>query len=199
MNRVLLKLFLIFFVTVSSYMNSQDQLPFKSIPEYPENYKSGNTIVRMIQGLGYRYYWATEGLRSEDLKYRPSSDAMSAYETLEHIYGLAETINKATSGEVNYRPYKNIPEDFSSIRAGTLDNLKEAANRFFDKSSDEISSMEIIFESNEKKSTFPLWNLINGQISDAIYHTGQIVSFRRTTGNPIKKGVNVFIGKTKEL
>jgi hypothetical protein len=36
--------------------------------------------------------------------------------------------------------------------------------------------------------------LINGPITDAIYHTGQVVSFRRTSGNPIPKGVNVFLG-----
>ena len=122
---------------------------------------------------------------------------MSAYETLEHIYGLAETINNTSLKKVNYRPYRNTPENFKSIRRETLNHLQLAANRFSDLSFDEISDNEIIFETNDIKTVFPLWNLINGQISDAIYHTGQIVSFRRTTGNPMKKGVNVFIGKTK--
>ena len=196
MNKISLNLFLFFFI-ISGYMQSQDQLPFKSIPEYPDNYKSGNIIQRMIQGLGYRYYWATEGLTDKDLKYRPSNKAMSAYETLEHIYGLAETINNTSLEKVNYRPYRDAPENFKSIRRETLNHLQLAANRFSDLPFDEISDNEIIFETNDIKTVFPLWNLINGQISDAIYHTGQIVSFRRTTGNPMKKGVNVFIGKTK--
>ena len=70
MNKISLNLFL-FFIIISGHMQSQDQLPFKSIPQYPDNYKSGNIIQRMIQGLGYRYYWATEGLTDKDLKYRP--------------------------------------------------------------------------------------------------------------------------------
>ena len=196
MNKISLNLFL-FFIIISGHMQSQDQLPFKSIPQYPDNYKSGNIIQRMIHGLGYRYYWATEGLTDKDLKYRPSNKAMSSLETLEHIYGLAETINKTSLKKVNYRPYRDAPENFESIRRETLNHLQLAANRFSDLSYDEISDNEIIFETNDIKTVFPLWNLINGQISDAIYHTGQIVSFRRTTGNPMKKGVNVFIGKTK--
>ncbi len=198
MNKISLNLFL-FFIIISGHMQSQDQLPFKSIPEYPDNYKSGNIIQRMIQGLGYRYYWATEGLTDKDLKYRPSNKAMSAFETLEHIYGLAETINNTSLKKVNYRPYRDAPKNFESIRRETLNHLQLAANRFSDLSFDEISDNEIIFETNDIRTVFPLWNLINGQISDALYHTGQIVSFRRTTGNPMKKGVNVFIGKTKEL
>ena len=198
MNKISLNLFL-FFIIISGHMQSQDQLPFKSIPEYPDNYKSGNIIQRMIQGLGYRYYWATEGLTDKDLKYRPSNEAMSAFETLEHIYGLAETINNTSLKKVNYRPYRDAPKNFESIRRETLNHLQLAANRFSDLSFDEISDNEIIFETNDIRTVFPLWNLINGQISDALYHTGQIVSFRRTTGNPMKKGVNVFIGKTKEL
>jgi len=198
MNKISLNLFL-FLILISGNMQSQDQLPFKSIPEYPDNYKSGNIIQRMIQGLGYRYYWATEGLTDKDLKYRPSNKAMSSYEILEHIYGLAETINNTSLKKVNYRPYRDAPENFESIRRETLNHLQLAANRFSDLSFDEISDNEIIFETNDIRTVFPLWNLINGQISDALYHTGQIVSFRRTTGNPMKKGVNVFIGKTKEL
>jgi len=199
MINISLKLF-IFLIIISGNMQSQDQLPFKSIPKYPDNYKSGNIVLRMIQGLGYRYFWATEGLRDKDLKYRPSNEAMSSYETLEHIYGLAETINNASSKKVNYRPYRDAPKNFESIRRETLEHLQLAANRFNNLSYDEISSNEIIFESDDGQiSVFPLWNLINGQISDALYHTGQIVSFRRTTGNPINKGVNVFMGRTKEL
>jgi uncharacterized damage-inducible protein DinB len=124
---------------------------------------------------------------------------MSVYETLIHIHGLSKTIYNTTSSKPNSRPYKNVPEDFKSIRIATLDYLEKAANSFFDKSSQEISEMKIIFDSNGKIRSFPLWNLLNGQIADVIYHTGQIVSFRRTTGNSIEKGVNVFIGKTKEF
>ena len=137
MINISLKLF-IFLILISGNMQSQDQLPFKSIPKYPDNYKSGNIVLRMIQGLGYRYFWATEGLRDKDLKYRPSNEAMSSYEILEHIYGLAETINNASSKKVNYRPYREAPKNFESIRRETLKHLQLAANRFNNLSYNEI-------------------------------------------------------------
>jgi len=40
--------------------------------------------------------------------------------------------------------------------------------------------------------------MLNGMISDCIYHTGQIVLMRRSNGNPIDPNVNVFIGKNRE-
>ena len=58
--------------------------------------------------------------------------------------------------------------------------------------------MQVIFQRGNELYPYPVWNLLNGPLADAIYHTGQVVSFRRTSGNPLQKGVNVFIGKTKE-
>ncbi|MEN8845082.1 MAG: hypothetical protein ABF261_02240, partial [Candidatus Arcticimaribacter sp.] len=60
------------------------------------------------------------------------------------------------------------------------------------------AQMQVIFQRGTEQYRYPIWNMLNGPLADAIYHTGQVVSFRRTTGNPIQKGVNVFIGKTKE-
>ncbi|MCK5671198.1 hypothetical protein KAI10_07435, partial [Candidatus Bathyarchaeota archaeon] len=41
---------------------------------------------------------------------------------------------------------------------------------------------------------FPVWNLINGPLSDALTHVGQIASWRRMNGNPIP-GARVFHGE----
>jgi len=60
-----------------------------------------------------------------------------------------------------------------------------------------LSELKVIFKRGENESEFPFWNVINGQISDAIYHTGQVVSFRRSSGNPMNPKVNVFSGKTR--
>jgi hypothetical protein len=40
----------------------------------------------------------------------------------------------------------------------------------------------------------PLWNIINGPVSDALTHVGQINSFRRLNGNPVPRA-NVFLGR----
>ena len=41
--------------------------------------------------------------------------------------------------------------------------------------------------------------LMNGPLLDALTHVGQILSFRRTSGNPQEAGVNVFLGKKNEI
>ena len=46
----------------------------------------------MVDGLGFRYFWATEGLTEKDLAYRPSEGARTTMETLEHISGLVEIL-----------------------------------------------------------------------------------------------------------
>ena len=45
---------------------------------------------------------------------------------------------------------------------------------------------------------FPFWNQLNGPIEDAVWHCGQIVAFRRASGNPISKKISVFTGKVNE-
>ena len=84
--------------------------------------------------------------------------------------------------------------DFISLRKETLNNLKLTREVFTSFNDEDLKNVKIIFQDKSRKYEFPIWNLINGPISDAIYHTGQLVSFRRTSGNPIPKGVNVFLG-----
>mgnify|MGYP001159794947 CR=1 FL=1 len=171
------------------------KLPFHSISRPPKEYNAANSISRMIEGLGFRYYWATEGLRSKDLKYRPSQEAKSTIETLKHLYVLSKTIDESIQNKVSKRPVDEIPEDFKSLRNITLDQLNQASLELKKIKDLDLENLKIVFERKGGSiNNFPLWNLINGPIADALYHTGQIVSFRRSSGNPIPKGVNVFLG-----
>ena len=171
------------------------ELPFSSIPLAAESYSAGTSISRMIQGLGFRYYWATEGLREHDLSFRPSSEAQNTIETIQHIFQLSKTILNAAKNNPSLRPAPEPPADFTELRKATLNDLKEAAAIFDNANETQLERLKIILERwGGKQSKFPVWNLINGPIADAIYHTGQVVSFRRTSGNPIAKGVNVFLG-----
>jgi len=172
------------------------ELPYRQIPEHPAEYSSGNILSRMIDGLGFRYYWATEGLSDEDLAFAPSEGSRSTQETLVHIYGLSETIVKSPQNQPNIRPTDRSQLSFDTLRHRTLTNLKIASDLCRGKSADEIAEFTIVFQSGEQSSQFPYWNMINGPIADAIYHTGQIVVFRRTSGNPINPKVNVFLGRT---
>lgn len=182
---------LLFFV--SSFAMAQ-ALPFSQIPEAPKQLTPSTTLLRMVQGLGFRYYWATEGLRKEDLDYRPSQEASSSLETLQHLYSLSKTIAEAVQNIPSKRPDAKAPVTLESLRAETLTYLEQAAQVLSQADQESLERMKIVFDREGKQSAFPLWNLINGPISDALYHTGQVVSFRRTSGNPIAKGVNVFLG-----
>lgn len=173
-------------------------LPYRQIPEAPKDFTSGNVIARMIDGLGYRYYWATEGLNETDLAYRSSESGRTSYETLEHIYGLSETIVNAPQNKPNIRPTDWSDLTYETMRKRTLNNLKLASDILRGKSESDVAKMKVIFQRGEKSSEFPYWNMLNGPIADAMWHTGQVVMLRRASGNPLPKGVNVFMGKTKE-
>ena len=56
----------------------------------------------------------------------------------------------------------------------------------------------MVFLGNSGTSEFPFWNLINGPIADAIWHTGQVVTLRRASGNPFNSQVSVLQGKLRE-
>jgi hypothetical protein len=43
-------------------------------------------------------------------------------------------------------------------------------------------------------SNRPFWHIINGPLPDALTHIGQINSFRRLAGKPVKRA-QVFTGK----
>ena len=171
---------------------SQDNLPYYEIPEAPESFTAGTVAARAIDGLGFRYYWATEGLRQEDLDFKPNADARSSMETIEHIYGLSRMIVNSTLKKNNNQQQDDKELNFEALRKATLINFKTAADIL--RKSDDISQYKILFGDRE----IPFWNQINGPIEDAVWHCGQIVLMRRSSGNPFNSKVSVFSGKLRE-
>ncbi len=174
------------------------KLPYHQIPDYPADYSSGNILSRMIDGLGYRYYWATKDLTENDLNYKPSEDGKTTLETLEHLYSLSGTILNGCLNKANVRPSPKEDLDYQAMREKTLQRLKQASEACLNKSAQEVEELKVIFQRGENTNSFEFWHMINGPIADAIYHCGQIVAFRRASGNPVDSGSNVFMGKTKE-
>lgn len=187
-----------FLFLIMSTSAQTDSLPYHQIPDAPEDFGPGSMLSRIVDGLGYRYYWATEGLREEDLVYRPTAEASSTMETLEHLTDLSNGIMKTAQGLPITKDYDLSDMTFEEIRARTLQHIATASTTFRGKTAEEIEQLQVIFQRGDEQYPYPIWNLLNGQLADAIYHTGQIVSFRRTSGNPTPPGVNVFLGKTRE-
>jgi hypothetical protein len=190
--------FLILLISLSMTKVSQAQdksLPYYELPEYSKSYTAGTVAARMVDGLGFRYYWATEGLREEDLAYKPSTDGRSTGETIDHIYGLCRVIVNSTLKKPNGG---NQEEEltFAEKRKKTLEYIKTAADIL--RQSDDLSEFKIIFQRGENISEFPFWNQLNGPIEDAVWHCGQVVLLRRASGNPYNSKASVFSGKVRD-
>lgn len=196
-------LYLLFPLLMNTPLFSQNEpdtpaLPYRQIPAYPEQYSAANVAARMIDGLGFRFYWATEGLRPEDLAFRPTPEARSSEETIDHILGLSTIVLNALKNAPNVRSGEEISSlAFAVKRRKILENLREASELL--KNSDgDLDKFPIIRQSGDTRLEFPFWNLLNGPIADALWHTGQVVTFRRSSGNPIDPRVDVFMGRLRE-
>ena len=171
--------------------NIEEKLPYYEIPTEAKSYTAGTVAARMVDGLGFRFYWASNNLNEKDLAFKPNDSVRTAYETINHIYDLSVIIVNATLNKPNG---KRSDEEMSyeELRSQTLLNLKQAADIL--RESNDISQYKIIFGDNK----IPFWFNINGPIADAIWHSGQLASFRRSTGNPIYEKISHFRGIVKD-
>lgn len=151
------------------------------IPSYPDHLSSGSILTRLLDGLGFRFYWATDGLRLEDYSFRPAKDTMSIEELVIHVWALMSWV----SNSALKKPYKK-PKNGVAAREEALKIIHDLREKMLTMSDDELKTLRIQGK--------PFWNLINGPFSDALTHTGQINSFRRLAGNPVA-GANVFKGE----
>ena len=188
----IVSLFLIFLcISVFAQGNPDDY--YYEIPEYSETYSAGSVAARVVDGLGFRYYWATEGLRSEDLNYRPSEEARNLEETMDHIVVLAAIMKDATSKR-SFERVNTEEMSYEDKRTLTLQLIRKASENLKNASDEDINDFNIIFS---EENQLPFWNLLNGPIADAVNHVGQIITFRRTAGNPINQNISVMRGKLK--
>lgn len=166
----------------------QDSLPYATFPAAPVHYSAGTVVSRLLDGVGFRYYWATEGLRPIDLTFRPGPQARTSRETLEHIYFLTVIVINATgNNQVQPGQYKT----FEALRKATLENIRKASTIVAGYSNGDMENVKIDFQGQK----LPFWNLINGPVSDCLWHIGQVVTFRRSSGNPFSDKVELFLGK----
>ena len=188
---LLFLIFLPFTLIAQETMN----LPYYEIPEAPESYTAASVAARMIDGLGFRYYWATDSLREVDLNYKPSDDGRTTGGTVDHLFRLSRTIYNTVHGIPNQK-VEDEEMTFDEKRKRTLEMLFATSNIL--RANPDLNDLNIIFLQGEDRSEFPFWNLINGPIEDALWHCGQIVSFRRSSGNPYNSKASLFTGKVRE-
>ena len=167
-------------------MHKNQELPFEDISKTPNDLTATNTLLRMVEGLAFRYRWATENLSEENIKFKPHPTSMSIEEVNAHIFDLVDSTNRVFGGE---KQNKDSLNSFHKVRTKSLYILADLSERLKEMSDEDLSEIE---KNTSRK--LPFWYWINGPLADALTHVGQITSWRRIAGNPQLNGVNVFIG-----
>ena len=170
------------------------ELPFRTIPSPADAYTAGSVLSRYMDGLGFRYYWATEGLTDKDLEYVGCDSSRSLGETLEHIHNIITMIEHALTGDVYELPEAVVELELAELRQASLRRIQFVSDQLKATESGALAEFAARFRIGGKVHEYPFWNTINGVMSDAMYHVGQIVAFRRAAGNPIDPGVHVYLG-----
>ena len=68
-------IFIVLSLAITSNTLAQQKPYYYTIPDTPTTYTAATVAARLVDGLGFRYFWATEGLTEKDLNYKPSAEA----------------------------------------------------------------------------------------------------------------------------
>ena len=172
-------------------MDRNQELPFKDISKTPTELTATNTLLRVVEGLAFRYRWSTENLSEENIKFRPHPTSMSIEEVNSHIFDLVDSTFRVFGGE---KQNKDAQNSFQETRKASLLVLADLSKKLKKMRDEDLSEIE-----KKTSRKLPFWYWINGPLADALTHVGQITSWRRIAGNPQLKGVNVFIGTSDKV
>ncbi len=194
------KLTLLLLMIATFSINAQNPSDYYyEIPDYPNEYTAGTVAARVVDGLGFRYYWATAGLTKENMSFKSNKDGRTIEETMDHILGLTRIVMNATKKVPTKFGIEYPEQTFEQKREQTLEYIKAAREILIQASDEEFAEFKMIFHSADgSTSEYPFWNELNGPLADALWHTGQVVLMRRGAGNPFSSKVSVLAGKVRD-
>lgn len=158
----------------------------------PERVDGTSVLARVVDGLAFRYYWATRGLRQEDYEFRPAPDTMSMVELQQHVLHLVCMIKQTTLNTAARE--KLASDDPDELRTLILENLRAVREHLESLTDEGLARHEVLRRDGRR---YPVWNIMNGPLADALTHVGQMNTFRRLSGNPTPP-VDVFTGTPPE-
>ena len=164
-----------------------DELPYAVLPEPPARVRGATVMARVVDGLAFRYRWATEGLRPADADFRPGAGSMSLLELVAHIARLVSWLDGHLGGQSS----PSFAEDLQGLSRQTLDHLGQLRARLQTMDDAALGEHRI---SGGSGDSLPFWNMLNGPLADALTHVGQINAWRRLAGNPTPRA-DVFRGR----
>jgi len=153
---------------------SADTVPFYKIPDPPAAASAGAILGRLADAIGFRFRWATEGIRDADLPFKPAADCWSLAQLIDHIADLLEPVAKA----VGARQHPPLAQQagFVALRARILDLSAGLSARF--------KAMPDADLAGASAGKLSVWTMVNGNLADILTHIGQILSWRRLAGSP---------------
>lgn len=175
---------------------------YDHLPEPPAGpIHAAAALARVVDGLAFRYRWATDGLTADDMDFRPC-DGWNLGELLDHLRFLARWMETnaaaALSGEesVTYpAACDGLPDpggDPAAFTAQTLGALATLREHLLALGEGGLERITLI--GGREPTAFPVWNLLNGPLADALTHVGQVSSWRKIAGNPAPRH-DVFRGR----
>jgi hypothetical protein len=170
--------------------------PYRRLPAAPDETRATTVLARLVDGLAFRYRWATEGLRPEDVAFRPTETAMSTSELLDHLHKLARWVEGTVARTLQCEPDRMdtrepIGSGLEEVRGATLARLTRLRDLLSEAHDEDLARIEIT--GARSRGPQPFWNMINGPLADALTHVGQINTYRRIAGNPTP-AADVFRG-----
>ena len=200
LNKISLCICFVAIMVLSSIAQEVDDSNYYyQIPDSPESFTAGTVAARLVDGLGFRYFHATAGLTEENLSFKPSENARTMGETIDHILGLTRTTLNSVKRQPTDFTIEQPELSFEEKRLKTLQNIRMIREILVKSRDEDFNEYQVIFLSgNGNRTEYPFWNQINGPIADALWHVGQVVTFRRSAGNPFNSKVSVLQGKVRE-
>ena len=170
---------------MSSFSYCQEntaQLPYNKKPTYPKKNTVRILMAKMLDELGYKYYWATDSLLNDEMSNAFNSSNLPRL-LLEGVYQMSENIINYSSAN-KMKPGLKLEEmSFEDFRKNTLLNLKEASN---------------ILIKNADTTHFSNLNLFVKSIVISNSYCDQIISFRENIGKPFKLKNDFIVQKEYE-
>lgn len=172
--------------------------PYDELPPAPRSVDAAGVLARLVDGLGFRYRWATEGLRGEELAFRPCEGAFTLGEVLAHMNLLVRWVDGSLRGTLRAEPEgiddgrPVAPEEWEALRSDTLARLVRL--RALVSEADPERLARVTVTGNPEKGPQPFWSILNGPLADFLTHVGQVSSWRRMAGNPAPRA-DVFRGR----
>ena len=120
-------------------MERNQELPFKDISQTPFELTATNTLLRIVEGLAFRYRWATQNLSEENIKFRPHPTSMSIEEVNNHIFDLVDSTYRVFGGE---KQNKESLTSFHQIRKASLSLLENLTIKLKEMGDSDLEEME---------------------------------------------------------